>query len=119
MNNAYITKRVAPPGYVAITRSLAEVLFNAGHAVTLCGSKVNNFGVFDNEHYGFTVTKDTADRPFALLIYDYRERLPKSLGRECVYYARREDAETVLETITSKEVLVRQHNARRTYASRH
>jgi hypothetical protein len=117
MHNAYITKREAPEGYVAITRPLAEAMFNAGQSVILCSEKVNQFSITEREQWGFEVSKATADRPFALLIYDFVHELPPQLGKRCVFYANAEEAQATFESLTLKES---RHNAqRKRYARRH
>lgn len=97
MHHAYITRRVAPQGYVAVTRPLAEILFERGHRVTICSDKVNEFDVFDRHKMGFTVSKATADRPFALLVYDFRQTMPPTMRKNCVYYAESHVTRRVIE----------------------
>lgn len=119
MINAYITKREAPEGYVAVTRSLAEALYRQGFQVVLCGSEVNQYNILERAHRGYVVSKQTATKPFALLIYDYMQVLPPSLGKHCVFYARASEADQVLYAISQKPDLVQDSKKRRDYASRH
>lgn len=51
---AYVTKRLAPMGYVAITKPFARALYEHGHAITLCGNNVNAYHVFKGWHLGCT-----------------------------------------------------------------
>ena len=103
MINAYITKREAPPGYVAVTRKLAQALYDRGYAVILCGAEVNSYNVIHGEHRGYEVLKATSTRPFPLIVYDYLHAIPQSLGKVCVYYAKSEEAHQVRDDLSRKD----------------
>ena len=92
MRNAYVTKREAPQGYVAVTRPLAEKLFTEGKEITFCGSNVRSFHVFQGGCLGFTST-NAQGRIFTSLLNSFLFYLDRELGRYAVFYAKKEDIE--------------------------
>ena len=91
MRYAYVTRRVAPQGYVAVTKPLAELIYNAGKLVTLCGNNVNVFHVFDGWHLSCTIIKDMHVQCFNNSVNSFLSYLDKELGSYVVFYIRRED----------------------------
>lgn len=96
MRSAYVTKRIAPQGYVAVTRKLAEILYNEGYPVTVCGNNVNSFHVFNGWHLGYTLNKQLInefsayDHTFESLLCNFMFHLEKELGTYPVFYVRQE-----------------------------
>jgi hypothetical protein len=118
VKNAYITKREAPEGYVVVTRILAEAIFERGFGVTVCGSKVNQFNIFRGENHGLTLRKiQTPEAVFDTLVDTFIEAMPKSLGRNCVFYVRHTHAEKVFQEVTVSPELLKGYQ-RRQYARR-
>lgn len=104
MRNAYITKRIAPPGYIAVTRKLAEVLYDEGYAVTMCGNNVNSFHVFDGWHLGCTFQKEERNVSFETLLASFMSYLEGGLGTYPVFYVRQEVIDNMdLSILTAKE----------------
>lgn len=91
MRYAYVTRRVAPQGYVAVTKPLAELLYNDGKSVTLCGSNVNTFHIFSGWHLGCTISKDIYTQCFNDSVNSFLSYLDEELGSYVVFYIRRED----------------------------
>lgn len=89
MKNAYVTKRIAPYGYVAVTKPLAQLLYNEGYAVTICGSNVNSYHVFKGWRLGATVdnVKDK-DYTFDTIISNYEMYNVGGLSKHVVFYVR-------------------------------
>ena len=98
MRNGFITKRIAPQGYVAVTIQLAEQLFNEGKKVTLCGNNVNNFHVFDGWRLGCTIVKEN-DATFTEHVKQFMQYMEKELGRYPVFYVQRGDIVNEKETV--------------------
>jgi hypothetical protein len=89
---AYVTRRLAPLGYVAITKPLAKELYEQGHAITLCMNNVNAYHIFQGWHLGYVIDKESplySDYRFDDLVGSYRTYQPKSeLGTYVVYYVK-------------------------------
>lgn len=92
---AYATRRLAPVGYVAVTKPLAKELYEQGHAVTLCGNNVNASHVFKGWYLGYTITKQEMDiqaycphPTFAAIAGSFLSYLDKELGAYVVYYVK-------------------------------
>ena len=91
MRHAYVTKRIAPEGYVAVTRKLAELLYSDGYSVTVCGNNVTSFHVFDGWHLGCTVQRDILDdKSFDVLLNSFMFYLDSELGTYPVFYVKQE-----------------------------
>ena len=91
MRHAYVTKRIAPAGYVAVTRKLAEVLYNESYPVTVCANNVNSFHVFDGWGLGCTFQNEKHDNNrFNVLLNSFMFYLEKELGTYPVFYVRQE-----------------------------
>ena len=90
MRNGYVTKRQAPQGYAAITRPLAEQLYNEGKTITLCGSNVRMFHVFQGWVFGFTAN-NTQIRDFQSLLNSFLHYLYPEIGRYAVFYVKKCD----------------------------
>lgn len=91
MQHAYVTKRVAPRGYVAVTRKLAQVLYDEGYPLTICGNNVNTFHVFGGWHLGYTLKKDRHnDNTFDDILNSWKHYLERELGTYPVFYVKQE-----------------------------
>ena len=94
----YITKRVAPHGYVAVTKPLARKLYEQGRDITICGNNVNAYHIFHGWHLGCTInihqehTVDSNNKPidFGDIIQNYLYYLEPSMGVYYVYYVKYE-----------------------------
>ena len=93
MRNAYVTKRQAPQGYVAVTRPLAEQLYNEGKEITLCGNNVRMFHIFQGWGLGFTAN-NTQIEEFQLLVNSFLHHLYPEFGSYPVFYVRKCDIPT-------------------------
>lgn len=90
MRGAYVTKRAAPDGWVAVTRPLAREKYDNGCTVVLCGSNVNSFHVFGGWRLGMPVHKDTlANRAFDEIVASFMSYLESELGKRPVFYVRK------------------------------
>jgi hypothetical protein len=89
MRHAYVTKRVAPQGYVAVTRKLAHMLYCQGVPVTVCGSNVNCFHVFNGWYLGYTLPYRGNDYDFDTMVNSYVFHSDTELLRFPVFYVRR------------------------------
>ena len=92
MRYVYVTGREAPEGYVAVTKLLAQSIYNAGKSVTLCGNNINAFHVFGGWHLGCTVSKDTHAQCFDDIVNSFLSYLDKELGSYVVFYVKKEDS---------------------------
>ena len=95
MRHAYITKRAAPDGCWAITRPLAELLYNKGIAITLCGSNVSSFHVCAGWLLGCTIDNAEGGH-FSDIVEMFAWNVPPELGRYVVYYVKIIDMQQVL-----------------------
>ena len=103
MKNAYVTKRLATSGYVAVTKPLARKLYEEGKAITLAGNNVNSFHIFNGWNLGCTVKKEQVDRHcaqghtdepsymFESLVNNFLFYLDNELGKYPVFYVKREE----------------------------
>ena len=95
MKNAYVNKnRIAPSGYVAVTRPLAEKLWKEGKNVTLCGNDVNSFHVFDGWRLGCTVSSSLEwcySKTFEDVVNNFLFYLEAELGKYPVFYIKQND----------------------------
>ncbi len=95
MRGAYVNKRrAAPQGYVAVTKKLAERLYDEGKPITLCGNRVRSFYVFDGWYLGMTVSvQDTREYGYNFNDYceNYLNGLDRELGSYIVFYVKLED----------------------------
>ena len=100
----YATKRLAPQGYKAITKPLAESMYNAGYPVTLCGNNVNSYHVFQGWYLGHTIQRsDIEERSylvysFADLLNNFMFYLERELGYYAVYYVKETDLQAYNQT---------------------
>ena len=91
MVGAYQTKRLAPPGYMAVTRPLAQQLYDREVPVTLCGNNVTSFHVFGGWCLGRTVQKNQMEgRQFENIVNGFLFYLEPELGRYVVFYVRKD-----------------------------
>lgn len=90
MRNAYVTKREAPKSYVAVTKPLAKALYEQGKMVTLCGSNVNSFHVFNGWCLGVTLRGPEACC-FDTIVNSFQANLEPELGRYAVFYTKKEN----------------------------
>lgn len=91
MKNAYVTKRIAPQGYVAITRPLAFLLWKEGYSITICGNNVNSYHVFKGWCLGMTIDKEKdKDYSFLEIVHNYVSYSSAELLRYPVFYVRQE-----------------------------
>lgn len=92
MKNAYVTKRIAPKGYVAVTKQLAELLYNQDVTVTMCGNNVNSYHVFEGWCLGYTFNKrgiterSAYEWTFTRIVNNFMFYLEKELGTYPVFY---------------------------------
>ena len=97
MKNAYITRRIAPQGYVAVTKPLAKDLYEKNIDVTLAGNNINAYHIFGGWHLGYTVNKKeveektTADHSFQDICNNFLMYLEDELGTYPVFYVKKED----------------------------
>ena len=84
------TRRLAPPGYVAIDKNLAGALFDAGKSVTLCGNNVNSYHVFDGWHLGATFHQGE-NETLNVIVSHFMAYLEHELGTYPVFYVKKED----------------------------
>lgn len=91
MRGAYVTKRIAPDSCVAITKLLAQQLFEEGEQVTLCGNNVNSYHIFDGWNLGCTVVRENVgdEKSFDDLCKLYLAHLDRELGRYLVFYVKK------------------------------
>jgi hypothetical protein len=90
---AYATRRLAPVGYIAITKPLAQELYEHGHAITLCGNNVHAYHVFNGWYLGHTMrrcsmTEHYPSEEFAANVASFLSYLEKELGTYVVYYVK-------------------------------
>jgi len=116
LRSAYTTHREAPEGFIAVNRKLAELLFSKGIHIVLCGDAVGTYDITEGKHLGFLVQKVNTT-PFPLIVYNYLHALPAGLGRTCVFFAKTEEVEKVLEEITPKKSVPKVR--RQSHAGRH
>lgn len=92
-----ITKRLAPSGYTAIDKVLAQALYEGGYSVTFCGNNVNLYHVFNGWYLGHTMNKKEIEEKCALEytwqnhINSFMFYLESELGRYIVFYVKTED----------------------------
>ncbi len=95
MRGAYInTRRVAPKGYVAVTKKLAERLYDEGKLIRLCGNKVRSWHVFGGWCLGMTACNQAAgsyDYTFNELCENFLSYLDRELGSYIVFYVKHGD----------------------------
>lgn len=90
--SGYVTKRHCPTGYVAVTKPLAEQLYNANVDLTLCGNNVNSYHVFGGWHIGCTVKSICEDSTeFSSILVDFLHYLDPELGTYAVFYVKKSD----------------------------
>ena len=100
MRYAYITKRLAPAGYKAVTKPLACALYYAGYSITLCGSNVNAYHVFQGWCLGCTINKHRYEGVgFERYVGDFLQCLKLGLGKYVVFYV----AESILASYKAQE----------------
>lgn len=102
MKHAYVTKREAPAGYVAITKPYAASLYEQGIAVTMCTNNVNAYHIFQGWHLGYTIDKkiDTdngyGDYSFNDFVGSYLSyNANGELGNYAVFYVKASDIQGV------------------------
>ena len=86
------TKRLAPKGYIAIDKPSAKRAFDAGLEVTLCGSNVNSYHVFNGWYLGCTIDKARHEgsygNDFDSILNNFLYYLESELGRYAVFYVK-------------------------------
>ncbi len=90
MRNCHVTKRIAPLGYVAVTKPLARELYLAQKDVTFCGNNVNSFHVFEGWQLGSTYCLSSygPNSSFEDLVKNFLFYLEPELGRYVVFYTK-------------------------------
>ena len=95
------TKRYAPKGYIAIDKPSAKRAFDAGLAVTICGSNVNSFHVFGGWGLGCTIDKAKHEgeygNDFDAILNNFLFYLDPELGRYAVFYVKVQPEQQMLE----------------------
>ena len=93
LKNAYVNKRrIAPQGYVTVTKPLAKILYNKGVSIVLAGNNVNNYHIFNGWHLGCTIEENQKDiQSFEQLVNSFMFYLDNELGKYPVFYVKRED----------------------------
>lgn len=84
-------RRIAPPGYIAVNKNLAEHLYNKGRNITLCGNNVSSYHVFSGWCLGYTVNSCDGKVKFQNHVNDFLSYLDKELGTYAVFYVKESD----------------------------
>lgn len=92
----YATKRIAPQGYKAVTKPLAESMYNSGYPVTMCGNNVNSYHVFNGWYLGHTIQRcslstEFPSEGFETNLKSFLFYLESELGYYVVYYVKTSD----------------------------
>ena len=90
----YPTRRISPEGYRAITKPLAQAMYDLDYPITLCGNNVNSYHVFQGWGLGHTIIKkctNGAPCPFGYRVNNFLSYMDRELGYYVVYYVRTED----------------------------
>jgi hypothetical protein len=85
--NHHTTNRIAPDGYISITRPLAEAMFNMGYYVILCADNVNHAHILKGWCLGYIMYKEN-DEDFNALVKNYMCHTEPELGRRPVFYVK-------------------------------
>ena len=96
--HAYVTKREAPSGYVAVTKPYAAQLYEQGIAITMCLNNVNAYHIFHGWHLGYTIDK-ASDRQAGYDDYSFKDfvvsylsyNANNELGTYAVFYVKASD----------------------------
>ena len=108
MKNAYKTKRLAPQGYVAVNKNLAEILYNEHIPVTIAGNNVNSFHIFNGWTLGCTMVKNFIvqygeENTFSRLVKGFMQYTERELGTYPVFYVETEIYQAWKDTAVNKE----------------
>lgn len=86
------SRRLAPAGYVSITKPYARLLYESGKEITIAGNNVNRFHIIEGWHLGYSTTMEEQEqRHFEDVCRYFLHYLDRELGSYAVYYAKQED----------------------------
>lgn len=85
LRNITPLKRVAPVGYCAVAKPIAQMLYDAGLDIVICGSNVNHLHVLEGWRLGACARK-RLNYTFAQLCNDFLWHLEPELGKYPVFY---------------------------------